>query len=292
MEIPPFPDARPLEITDKLLLDDVFNRMQPEISELTFAGLYLFRRAHDYRISRLGDSLIITGRGYDGEPYALPPLADDQLPALAALHDAGLAVYGADELLVGNVSKSSQWEVHEERNSFDYLYLREELATLPGNRFHKKKNRINYFAARHKYTVELFTEHHRAACHQLLDSWQRFAEPQESPSLNLELEATAEALCLSVDLGLEGVVVLADGVIKAFALGERLNQKTAVCHFEKADIFMEGLAQLVNREFSRLLFNDCTYINREQDLGEPGLRAAKLSYHPARLVKKFRLLPK
>jgi hypothetical protein len=83
-------------------------------------------------------------------------------------------------------------------------------------------------------------------------------------------------------------VVTVDGGIRAFALGERLNRETAVCHFEKADPFMEGLSQLVNREFSRMLFNDCRYINREQDLGEPGLRNAKLSYHPVELVKKFR----
>jgi len=79
------------------------------------------------------------------------------------------------------------------------------------------------------------------------------------------------------------------GVVRAFALGERLNRETAVCHFEKADHFMEGLSQLVNREFSRLLFADCRFVNREQDLGEPGLRSAKLSYHPVELVKKFRV---
>jgi hypothetical protein len=52
---------------------------------------------------------------------------------------------------------------------------------------------------------------------------------------------------------------------------------------------MEGLSQLVNREFARLLFTDCMYVNREQDLGESGLRIAKLSYHPVELVKKFKV---
>jgi hypothetical protein len=76
--------------------------------------------------------------------------------------------------------------------------------------------------------------------------------------------------------------------VKGFAIGERLNRDTAVCHFEKTDPFMEGLAQLVNREFAARFFTDCTYINREQDLGEPGLRSAKLSYHPVELVRKYR----
>jgi len=75
--------------------------------------------------------------------------------------------------------------------------------------------------------------------------------------------------------------------VAAFSLGERLNRDTAVCHFEKADPFTEGLYQLVNREFARLLFQECRYINREQDLGDVGLRSAKLSYHPVELVKKY-----
>lgn len=291
MEIPPFPGARPLEMADKQLFDDIFRALQPRISELTFAGLYLFRRAHNYRISRLGTSLIVSGSGYDGSPYVLPPLGGDTMAALEQLADRGISVYGADRELAGVVAGDPRWMAVEERDACDYVYLREELATLPGNRFHKKKNRISYFSARHLFRVELFTPEHRSGCHELLDSWQRLAEPQDSRSLNLELEATAEAVCRSRELGLEGVVVLVADKVRAFALGERLNRETAVCHFEKADLFMEGISQLVNREFSRLLFSDCRLVNREQDLGEPGLRSAKLSYHPVELVGKYRLIP-
>jgi hypothetical protein len=123
----------------------------------------------------------------------------------------------------------------------------------------------------------------------LLDEWARMAEVEGNRSFGLEMDATAEALASADRLGLEGVVIEVGGEVRAFALGERLNRETVVCHFEKADHFMEGLSQLVNREFARLLFGDCQYINREQDLGEPGLRNAKLSYHPVELIKKFRV---
>ena len=93
---------------------------------------------------------------------------------------------------------------------------------------------------------------------------------------------------MTADLGLEGVVVLVEEKVKAFALGERLNSETSVCHFEKGDPFLDGIYQLVDREFSRLLFTGCTYINREQDLGMMNLRGSKLSYHPVEMVKKFR----
>lgn len=288
MEIPAYPASRPLEMDDKPLLDGHFLSLQPRVSELTFAGLYLFRVAHAYRLTRVGDALVILGQGYDGRGYCLPPLGGDIPAALALLFAAGVSLYGADEAFAAAYLNVSGLELAEDRDSFDYLYLREELATLPGNRFHKKKNRVNYFTARHAFQVDLLAERHRGGCLALLNEWGRSAKAEGKPSFKLELDATAEALEKAGLLGLEGVVVTVAGQVVAFALGERLNRGTAVCHFEKADPFMEGLSQLVNREFCRLLFTDCRFVNREQDLGEPGLRTAKLSYHPVELVKKYR----
>lgn len=287
MEIPQYPASRPLSLEDKLLLDDHLERLQPRVSELTFAGLFLFRRAHDYHLTYVHNSLVLLGKGYDSRRYFLPPLGGDVASALDVLFGCGLELYGADEAFVAQHLMNRGLQVTETRDSFDYLYLREELANLPGNRFHKKKNRINYFSTRHNHAVEIFSPLHRCGCLTLLGMWYSMAENEGNISLDLELEATSEAITMAEELGLEGIVISVGGVVKAFALGERLNRETAVCHFEKADPFMEGLSQLVNREFAAQLFTDCRYINREQDLGEPGLRNAKLSYHPVELVKKF-----
>jgi uncharacterized protein len=289
MEIPVWPAARPLDIGDKTRFDSIFERLQPRVSELTFAGLYLFRTAHDYRVSLVGDSVVVLGKGYDCKCYCLPPLGGDVSGACVQLLDAGLELYGVDDAFAARFLEGVGCEMVEDRKSFDYLYLREDMATLPGNRFHKKKNRISYFAARHIHEVHRFSAQHLCGCLQLLDEWGRVAEVEGNRSFGLEMDATVEALAQAGCLGLEGVVVTVAGVVRAFAVGERLNRDTAVCHFEKADHFMEGLSQLVNREFARLLFSDCRYINREQDLGEPGLRNAKLSYHPVELIRKFRV---
>jgi hypothetical protein len=292
MEIPAWPATCPLDISDKPRFDSLFEQLQPRVSELTFAGLYLFRTAHDYSLSLIGEALVVQGKGYDGAPYCLPPLGGDVTGACDLLLKAGLVLYGIEDLFAARFLRDVKFEVIEDRDSFDYLYLREEMASLPGNRFHKKKNRINYFTARHEYEVHTYSALHLCGCLQLLDEWGRVAEVEGNRSFGMEMDATADALALADHLGLEGVVVTVGGVVRAFALGERLNRETAVCHFEKADHFMEGLSQLVNREFARLLFGDCRFVNREQDLGEPGLRSAKLSYHPVELVKKYRVRQK
>jgi len=289
MEIPVWPASRPLDISDKPLFDSIFEQLQPRVSEFTFAGLYLFCTAHEYCLAMIGDSVVVQGKGYDGTRYCLPPLGGDVVGACEVLLDAGLELYGGEDAFDERFLTGMDCVVVEDRDSFDYLYLREEMANLPGNRFHKKKNRINYFAVRHTYQVHVYSAQHLCDCLQLLDEWGRVAEVEGNRSFGLEMDATAEALAMADVLGLEGVVVTVEGVVRAFALGERLNRETVVCHFEKADHFMEGLSQLVNREFCRLLFGDCLFVNREQDLGEPGLRSAKLSYHPVELIKKFRV---
>jgi hypothetical protein len=58
-------------------------------------------------------------------------------------------------------------------------------------------------------------------------------------------------------------------------------------HFEKADLAYNAAFQVINREF---LANECgrfTTVNREEDMADPGLRDAKMSYHPADFVKKY-----
>jgi uncharacterized protein len=271
------------------LLDGYFSQLQPQISELTFANLFLFRRVHDYRLTRVGESLVILGSWYAGVKSFLPPLGDGAVAAAVRLLEDGLSMYGAVEELAARWSEDGQYLVEADRAASDYLYLRDELADLPGKRFHKKKNRINYFASRHSYQTSLIGQSDIEGCRGLLNAWQQAVAGLKGDSDERDFAACDEALMMMGVLGLEGVLVRVSGVVKAFAVGERLNSNTAVCHFEKADPFMEGVSQLVNREFARQLFTDCRYLNREQDLGEQGLRAAKLSYHPAEMVQKFRV---
>jgi uncharacterized protein len=289
MDIPRYPQSRGILLEDKELLDPLFHELQPRISELTFANLFLFRKVHDYRLTLVGDSVVALAQGYDGSAYFLPPFSGDRTAAALELIDARLTLYGADDTNVERFRQMEGLEVVEDRDNFDYLHIKEEMALLNGKDYHKKKNRVNYFTVRHRYSVEFLEGRHLDGALTLLDEWLRVKSSVGPSSAQGEVEGAAEALRLHKELGLSGIVVLVEGVVKGFALGECLNSSTAVCHFEKGDLFMEGLYQLLDREFNRLLFTGCTYLNREQDLGEPSLRQAKLSYRPLELVKKYRV---
>ena len=66
----------------------------------------------------------------------------------------------------------------------------------------------------------------------------------------------------------------------AFAVGEQINEDTLVVHIEKAFSEVPGAYAIINQQFLVHEADGLKYVNREDDVGEPGLRKAKLSYHP------------
>jgi uncharacterized protein len=290
MEIPQFPQSRDVLLEDRSWLAPLFWELQPRISELTFANIFLFRKVHEYRLTSVQDSVVALGKGYDGTDYFLPPLSGDIGGAAVTLVDRGLTLYGADDLFLERYLKGRELLITEDRDNFDYLHIKEEMALLHGRAYHRKKNHVNYFMLRHRYEVESYDrDRHLEGAQTLLAEWFRVRSAMEAGAVQGEVCGAAEALRLDRELGLQGIVVIVDGAVKGFALGEQLNRETAVCHFEKGDLFIDGLSQFLDREFARLLFTECRYINREQDLGSESLRQSKLSYRPIELVKKYRV---
>jgi len=82
-----------------------------------------------------------------------------------------------------------------------------------------------------------------------------------------------------------------DGLFEAFTAGEMLNDDTAVIHIEKAKSSVDGLYPIINQQFAGKEWGASTFINREQDLGQEGMRRAKLSYQPVRLIDKYTVYP-
>jgi len=86
--------------------------------------------------------------------------------------------------------------------------------------------------------------------------------------------------------GMFGGVLYADGKVVGFSVGEQVDQ-TLYVHIEKANREVKGAYQTLNNRFATHFGKNAKYINREDDTGDPGLRKAKLAYHPIKLLEKF-----
>ena len=89
------------------------------------------------------------------------------------------------------------------------------------------------------------------------------------------------------ELGLSGLLIRVLGRVGAISLYEPLNDTTLVVHFEKGLPDCEGIYKAINAETAERVKDRYTYINRESDMGVPGLREAKLRYHPHHMVEVF-----
>jgi hypothetical protein len=103
-----------------------------------------------------------------------------------------------------------------------------------------------------------------------------------------ERHANEEVLKNFKSLDITGGIVKVDDKFEAFSIGEKMNN-SAIIHIEKANDNIRGLFNIINRDYIKNELRDTEFINREQDLGQEGLRKAKLSYRPSHLINKYNL---
>lgn len=283
--LPAYPEARQPDLELRPALHPLCQQLRTGISEFTFANLYLFRHAHHYELSRLEDTTpVVVGRNKD-TPFFMLPFGLPGRPLLDQLfRDRGMmkaaSADQADQL------RNLGYDVREDRDNFDYLYRRQDLAELSGRTYSKKRNLIKAFVKEHDYQARPLREGYQGDALQVLEAWRAAAD------LEGDYQAAREALEQMGELQLCGGIYYVLNEPVAYTLGEELvGAACFLIHFEKAVTGYKGLYQFINQSFAAVLPEDYVTINREQDLGDPGLRQAKLSYRPSGFVAKFRVFP-
>lgn len=295
---PKFPEFRSIELEDREIIQDILDRYQPQTSEWTFTNLFIWRSHYRFQWSTHGDHLVILCEPEDEEPYFLQPVGGaSRVEVVRTLlgwlrEEKGSKnprIERADQRLASELEGAEDLTVEPDRDQSDYVYRTEDLIRLAGRKYHSKKNHINKFLRSHSFDYQPLNEGHVKACSELAETWCQWRRCEEDMNLLDEWEAVEQALKNLSALKLQGGVILIDDKVEAFALGELLNRQTAVVHVEKANPELPELFAVINQQFCEKAWQGVTYVNREQDLGEPGLRKAKLSYHPVELVDKFRI---
>lgn len=282
--------------TRPLILD--FLGLYPPCScEYSFVNLFCWQNLYRYSWFFYENSLVI----HDDRSQALfMPLGEDLEPEeLFALSKKAVAAGLSGNIGLVPESYVAIWpdldryfSITSDRDAADYVYQTEELVELKGNKLHKKKNLISQFKRAYPdYSIVPMNEYN---CKDVMLFEKRLlaARPSIPRSLVEEADAIAMAFSHWNDLGLNGLILLVKDEIAAFAVFSPLSSDTWDVHFEKSDVTFKGASQMINYETAKFLKGTAQYINREQDLGIPGLRQAKLSYVPHALVEPYFLVPR
>jgi len=295
-DIPILPESEPLGEKHHGLLQGVFGEIQPLVSELSFSYLWSWVANISPTLSRLDNVLLITMQNTrKGETIALPPLSEScekSAGLVPQILDSGQvdALARVPEKCAKMIQNNKKYEVKEERERADYVYRCEDLRDLAGRRFHSKRNHIKQFltsypdANYHTLDSSLARE-----CIDFSRQWLDTHPKKHLDGLKREVATTERMLQGFEWLGLSGGAIVRDNRIVAFALGEELNKDTFVIRAEKADTDFPGAYQVINQRFVSDAAEGYKWVNREQDLGIPGLRRAKQSYCPHHLVNKYRI---
>ena len=284
-------DFKEITKDDKKIFDKYLRLTYHENSAFNFTNFYMWRKYYQARWAVEDDVLFVKY----GENFLQPFCADDKVEsAVRKIVEKNSAEYifiNAEKNFVAQLEKISdlEFEILPQRNRFDYVYNTQDLINLSGRKYHRAKNLINAF--RNLYPtaqyVSDFTDEVKKLCIDCLNIWYTEHDLTEYPALPFERAAILELLDDFDFFDIKiGAIILA-GKVVAFSLGEQINSDTAVIHIEKADFDVKGAYAVINQKFAAQAWKDLKFINREEDLGIAGIRAAKESYKPVKMIEKF-----
>ena len=289
-------EFHPIALKDREVFDAAYHRCRHEGSESSFTNLFIWRKPLDIVWARVGGAVCVVVRN-DGPVYALHPCAADTKDIVAAADSlAGwfraqnLHVYikGLEQSVAELLGEAFPgWSIEHDRCEDDYIYSVRELIELKGRKFEAKRHHIRTFLKNNpEYFYEKMTPANALECLPVARQW-LVRQQSDDRILQAEMFAEEQALTQFDELNLSGGIIRINGEIKAFTVGEALCEDTAVIHIEKADQEVVGLYQMINREYLAHAWPQMAFVNREEDMGIPGLRSAKLSYRPVRMVEKY-----
>ena len=291
-----------ITVEKKDLFNQYLRRKCSQNSEFTFTNLFMWRKSYDMRYVILNDMLCIMPKHADGPRSATFPIGfvredgteGDIVPVIEELlsyfeeigEEPLIRLY--DDVTVEKLTKAfpNKFIITEDINSFDYVYSVEELTNLSGKRFHGKKNHVNKFKRLYDWEYRSITSENVSECVHVFEQWYQ-NKAEEIPGLDEEHEAVMELFQNWDKLDVRGGSLWVDGNMIAFSVGEPLCGKMAVIHLEHADTAYEGAFAMMNQQFLAHEWQGFTYVNREEDMGIPGMRQAKESYRPVFMVKKY-----
>lgn len=284
---------KPVKAEDKEVIEKYMKQMNSRSCDMSFATVYLWSEYYRSYYTICEDMLIFQSGG-PGHSFSFPigkKDPADTIEALAAyckkegysLRFHCVSIW-AKEYLDRNYP--GKFEVTFDQDYADYIYERQALIELKGKKYHGKKNHVNKFMKTYEWSYEAVDENNLDECLAMLDAWKEQNCASDDEEKKAEVSVSRKALLQREFLGLRAGLIRADGNVVAFSVGESISDDTFVVHIEKAYADVPGAYSIINQQFILHEAEGYSYVNREDDVGNPGLRKAKMSYHPVFMEEK------
>lgn len=279
---------------DKALVTGYIKQKKTRSCEDTFGNLLLWARFYNIQIAEVEGMLVSVMAG-ENLSFHYPYGAGDVKKCIETL--MAYAEAQGQEFRMHCVTPEEfeeleslfpgEFEIEYNRDIADYVYEAEKLRNLSGKKYHGKKNHVNKFKKTYEnWEYVSISKENVEEAFQLLLRWRELNGCNDDDDKNAESCVSANYLRLFEELDVCGGMLLVDGQAVAFTIGEQSCDDTMVVHIEKALTEYEGAYPMINQQFVEHECQHVTYVNREEDTGDEGLRKAKMSYRPVFMVEK------
>jgi len=288
-------DFNPITMEQKILFQKHYDKYPTQHSDNLFTTLMSWNDYGKYKYALIDDNLLLLSqiKGEIQFRYLTGSYSKEifnQLLKLAIEQESDYPI-----VLIDTQTKNWLMENYPRlrfepfREVFDYVYLASDLANLPGTKYSKIRNRLNQFKKNFSYDLEKITDSNLNEVKDFLKRWCLWKDCDSDPLLENEKKAILYSINHFSELDLSGIAIRINNKIEAISVFEKMTSEMAVVHYEKGSPDYDGIYKAINQETAKILQNNFKFINRESDMNIPGLRKAKISYHPYHMVEVFNL---
>lgn len=271
-------------------------------TDFSYGGILMWVDLYKYEYCIFNDTLFIKGVLEDDlsqTAFSLPLGKMNTEESIRFLADycgkmgIRLKLSAIPEEAVDEIMALNPASVQEIPDMGDYLYDAETLATLQGKKMSKKRNHVNRFLAENDdWSLEHITADNVDDVMRFMNSLEADADISESARTERELTRRMLAVIARGNTLMEGYMLRTGEKICAFSIGD-VKRDTLFVHIEKASRDIDGSYEMINKCYVERMISlhpEIKFVNREDDAGEIGLRMAKESYHPLKILAKYNII--
>lgn len=291
-------EFKKIEIDDFENYHRLMGKSQEFSCENAFVNLLVWQKVYNNMLCIFDDKVFVKSGTADDEIFSLPIGSCDLKENIEILK----------EYLGGKMPKiwaqegpnftqfkeffGDEYTFLEDKDYYDYIYLQSDLANLSGKKYHSKRNHISAFSKKYDWHYEKIGNDNIEKVKLCFEKWYSENAERMDELMLCEKQGIETVLDNMELLDVSGGAIVVEDNVVAFSLGSAINNRVYDVHFEKALSEYQGAYATINREFAKNELSDYEFINREDDMGIEGLRKAKLSYKPVRLIKKYICIPR
>lgn len=295
------PKFRPVKKEDRNAYLSALAGAEAESCEYCFGNIYAWSDIYPTYIA-IEDDCVYLRQTDEGQTLWPMPIAKDEealVRAIKTMDEIQLKEDGrhAHFVYINENQKArldrlfpGAFEFHNHDEYDEYLYTADSFRTYSGKKLHAKRNHYNSFIKTYSglWTYERLSEDNAAECAAFAAKWANEHASEKGIGTDREEHVLDVMLSCMEELGFMGGVLRVDKKICGFTVAEKCacSPRTAIIHIEKADDSVKGAYPALASMFMQNN-PDFIYVNREEDMGIPGLRQSKLSYVPCRMIRKF-----